>query len=906
LTPFRRDIWIGLALVLWCWLGVSIAQADPLPLNDVARQNFQGYLAALDDPSATLDLDSARSADAKGRFLRLSSGNFNFGFLNGAVWLRFSVKNPTGASQERWLELENSLLTSVALYLVDDDGSVVARNSGTLVSVERRPLASGRILFPMTLGAGQATTAYLRISGPMAAASVMTLWQPIAYAEAEWRRMARKFLVIAGAIAVVVLVGLYYWQHQRRLAFLAIGVGDMLFGMATFMVDGVAAAWLPANDVQWQARVVGMLMLSALSFHMIFARTFLDLPKAAPRLARGMAAVAVISIVLAVVQAFVVDILWLSFYAVLAISIAVCCLVAFAAWSGIRNARLYLLNSVVLLSILSLVLAGAILKAPTAVYVSTLPLPGFLVASLVLAYAMYRDVRLAKEATERTQQNLATFQRTERERLAMAVEARTRELRHAKAQAEDAGTARLAFLSTVSHELRTPLHTILGYAQLLRRRGGRREADAKLATIESSGLQLLHLIDGILEFIRGDSHPVALRPSVVVLGDLVRQLDDTGQVLALAGGNRFKVELVGALPQSVEVDEQRLLQVLDNLISNGCKYTSNGEVTLRIESEPGSVDDILPTGVHRLCFSVEDTGIGIAEDQRTKLFEPFSRLPGNDYRPGIGLGLTIARQTVRAMGGDIDLESEPGRGSRFHFTLTLSEGVESRAAPRVAAPRIIGQMTPQRTLLVADDILENRQFLEVLCSEWGFRVLVACDGAEALAICRTAFPKPECVLVDQFMPGMDGWVFLRELRADSVLAAIPAILISAAEPQRSPQVPGDIEFDHVLLKPIRQDDLAHTLKRLLGVEWVLEDMNDSTPLAGSDKVPSTTQLEVFREMLSLGRIVAIRRWAEDLASAQPELADFASEVGILAETVDLAGLERLLNRARADADPASG
>lgn len=902
MTAALSDFWLGLALVLCWWPGVSIAQAQPLLLDDAASQQFEGYLAALDDPGATLDLESARGADAAGRFLPLSSGNFNFGFPEGAVWLRFSLKNPTGGSQDRWLELENSLLTSVDLYLINDDGTVTSMSSGTRVPVEQRPLTSGRILFPVSLGAGQKTTAYLRISGPMAAGSVMVLWQPIAYAEAEWRRMAWKFLVIAGAVTIVVLVSVYYWQHNRRLAFLSIGVGDTLFGMATFMVDGVAAGWLPANDDHWQARAVGILILLALSFHMVFARVFLDMPKVAPRLARWLTALAVISLATAAVQAFMVDLRWLNFHVVLLLTAAMCLLVAMAAWRGIRNASLYLLNSSVLLCVFVLILGGAIIKAPLAVYASILPLPSFLVASLVLAYAMYRDVLLAKEATERTQQNLIAFQRTERERLAMAVDARTRELRHAKAQAEDAGTARLAFLSTVSHELRTPLHTILGYAQLLRRRGGRREADARLATIENSGLQLLHLIDGILEFIRGHSHPVALRPTAVVFGDMVRHLDDTGQVLALAGGNRFKVELVGALPLALEVDEQRLLQVLDNLISNGCKYTSNGQVTLRIELKPGSMEDVVPAGMHRLRFSVEDTGIGIAEDQRSKLFEPFSRLAGNDYRPGIGLGLAIARQTVRAMGGDIGLESEPARGSRFHFTLTLPEAVEDNEVPLVATPRIVGHQAPQRTLLVADDIPENRQFLEVLCSDWGFRVLVASDGAEALVICRTADPRPECILVDQFMPGMDGWALLRELRTDSTLAATTAILVSAAEPQRPPQVPETIDFDHVLLKPIRQHDLAQTLKRLLGVEWVLDDIDDfaSNPV-GKNGVPSMAQLATLRELLSLGRVVAIRRWAEELVRAQPELTKFASEAGVLAESVDLAGLEQLLNRAQTGA-----
>jgi CheY-like chemotaxis protein len=213
-------------------------------------------------------------------------------------------------------------------------------------------------------------------------------------------------------------------------------------------------------------------------------------------------------------------------------------------------------------------------------------------------------------------------------------------------------------------------------------------------------------------------------------------------------------------------------------------------------------------------------------------------------------------------------------------------------------PRIIGHVGPQRTLLVADDIAENRQFLHDLCSEWGFQVLVTEDGAEALAICRNTNPPPACVLVDQFMPGMDGWAFLRELRTGKDLRDLPVILVSAAEPRRPTGVPAEIDFDRVLLKPIRQQDLAESVGRLLGLEWILEQVVEEPKMvSGTAGKGSAEQLAALRGMLELGRVVAIQRWAEDLAETRPDLAEFGAELAVSAEKVDLSGLEEILKRA---------
>jgi response regulator RpfG family c-di-GMP phosphodiesterase len=166
-----------------------------------------------------------------------------------------------------------------------------------------------------------------------------------------------------------------------------------------------------------------------------------------------------------------------------------------------------------------------------------------------------------------------------------------------------------------------------------------------------------------------------------------------------------------------------------------------------------------------------------------------------------------------------------------------------------------------------------------------------------------------CVLVDQFMPVMDGWGFLAAVRGNPAMANLPVILISAAEAERPEGVPSDVNFDNVLLKPIRHQELADYLQRRLHLEWLL-DHADVRPSSGTTAETETPghcyqltgqQIADFKDMLALGRIVAIRHWAEQLAAVQPELGDFAAEVMRLVESVDLAGLARLLAQVEADA-----
>lgn len=471
-------------------------------------------------------------------------------------------------------------------------------------------------------------------------------------------------------------------------------------------------------------------------------------------------------------------------------------------------------------------------------------------------------------------------------------------LRAAMARAQLSSQAKSIFLSTVSHELRAPLHDILGYAQLLTRQVPS-QAQYQLAVIQESGRQLLHLIDDILDFSRGEAKPILLDPGPLSLSRLTQHLTEVYQWRAARGDNRLLIRLATAATDWVLGDERRLLQVLRNLLENACKFTQGGQIELGIaQVEPPHQETAPP-----LClmeFSVSDTGVGIPVEHQVRLFEPFHRLERDQREPGLGLGLAIGQQLVRAMGGQIRVESDPVArpGSRFSFRLRLPvsapPGTEAGEAP------IAGYRGRRRTLLIADDFPTSRRYLADCCAAWGFGVVLAGDGVQALAQWRAAAPPVDAALVDQFMPQLDGWGFLRRVRQSPSSADLPIVLISAAPPQRPSGFPPDLAFDAYAMKPLSETRLAQLLEEVLGVEWDYAaapagggPVASGAPAWPAPGVVPGGQVQAFKQMVALGQLMAIQQWAQTMAERYPQHGPLWQDLMQRCATVDLPGLSRL-------------
>lgn len=403
--------------------------------------------------------------------------------------------------------------------------------------------------------------------------------------------------------------------------------------------------------------------------------------------------------------------------------------------------------------------------------------------------------------------------RNHRERLEAAVRERTAELQVAKERAESASAAKSQFLARMSHELRTPLNAVIGYAQILKMDSGLTERQrAGLDNIHDGGQHLLTLIVDILDLARIEAGKIELRPAPLQLAGLLRTVGDVVRLKAEEKRLAFHVHREPGLPDAIVADEKRLRQVLINLLGNAVKFTDRGHVTLTVRPLQAA------PGRGRLRFEVADSGIGIAANALNRLFQPFEQAGDAEHRAaGTGLGLTISRQLIGLMGGEIGVESRPGEGTLFWFELPVGTAVAPAAVVEVPTLPQGGYNGPRRLIAVADDVEVNRRMLCDLLGRLGFDVDEAADGLQLLD--RVRVKRPDLVLMDMRMPGMDGVEATAHLRSDPATQALPVIVVSAnaaAEDQRRCL---DAGADGFLAKPVDRAQLVTLLTHHLALQW---------------------------------------------------------------------------------------
>ena len=377
------------------------------------------------------------------------------------------------------------------------------------------------------------------------------------------------------------------------------------------------------------------------------------------------------------------------------------------------------------------------------------------------------------------------------------------ELAAARDAADEASRTKSSFLANMSHELRTPLNAIIGLTDMMvsnAPRFGTEKAAEPLRRVHRAGKHLLDLINQVLDMSKIEAGKLDLNAETVNVATLVDEVVGTARSLAEQNKNQLNVECPADIAPII-VDPMRLKQILLNLLSNACKFTKGGEVSLRVAS--ASAD-----GRQWVDFAVADTGIGLTPEQMGKLFEDFAQADQTTARQygGTGLGLAITRRLCRMMGGEVTVTSESGKGSTF--TVRLPAGSATAAA--VSDPQARGPEEPVPVgdcVLVIDDDPTARELIANYLREGGFSVVTAAGGREGLK--RAEELHPIAITLDVLMPDLDGWTVLAALRGNPKLSNIPVIMATITDPDRKGMTLGAAGY---LTKPIDRDRLIALLR----------------------------------------------------------------------------------------------
>ncbi len=445
----------------------------------------------------------------------------------------------------------------------------------------------------------------------------------------------------------------------------------------------------------------------------------------------------------------------------------------------------------------------------------------------------------------------------------------------AKQAAEAANIAKSEFLANMSHELRTPLNAILGFTQVVSRDAGlSTENQHHLGIISRSGEHLLDLINDILQMSKIEAGRITLNINSF---DLYRLLNDIKAMLQLrtkSKGLRLIIDCAPEVPQYIQTDERKLCEVLINLLGNAIKFTEKGSVTLRVRGGLANGDDWkrgvreinnystnLAASSSLIIFEVEDTGLGIAPEEKSKLFTAFGQTEtGRNSQEGTGLGLAISQKFVQLMGGEIAVSSTLGKGTIFAFNIQAATSSALEIKTPQETRKVIGLAPNQRDyrILIVEDNQDNRLLLVKLLTAAGFGVREAKNGQEAVEL--WASYCPDLILMDMRMPVMNGYEATKEIKKHLQGQATTVIALTASALEEERVVIISAGCDDFMRKPFQEEVLWEKIAQYLGVQYLYEEGTKS----GAKR---TQELSINSHSLEFHLSQMPREWVEKLHQA---------------------------------------
>jgi signal transduction histidine kinase/AmiR/NasT family two-component response regulator len=712
-----------------------------------AMTRLEPYTRYRCDPDNALTLEAVRQTGLQ----PLPHAAISLGHRRGTCWFHFRISNPLTAPQALLLRIGNPILDHVELFAPGDKHHSYLR-LGDSYPFDLRPVKTRAFTIPITLTAGSTQDYYLRIRSSSSMNVPLQIGTPQHFIGEnelnEWLHGAG-FGIAAG----ILFYHLFLWlavreQVYRFYVLYAAGAFGYLL-----CFEGIGYRLWPEQPV-WNSHAQLVFIYLMLAAGPLFTRDFLGTRRrSAPDIALQLASA--LSGIVLIAQMFLPLSAGYRLQPVVAILIiSTIAVIALLRWrSGMREARLFLTAWSILL------LLGLLQSLHSMGFTPSLPLTltlnsmetGFILQQLLLSMALANRLNVLKKAQAQQQQTLL------------------------RAEAENA--AKSEFLAKMSHEIRTPMNALLGITQLLQDTPLDHNQKNFVDTLHRSGHALLHVINDILDYSKISAGKITLESTDFDLHMLVSECTQMFDLNAQEKALSLQCAIGDDVPQTLRGDPNRLRQILLNLISNAIKFTAHGSVHLHVRRQSSFAD-----GRVRLEFSVSDTGIGIAPDKLHALFDWFTQADSSTAREygGTGLGLTISQQLVNLMGGNIQVDSRPGKGSRFHFSIVLLPAQHrhnSLPLPSVTSPEL-GQL---RVLVVEDNPI-NQMVITGLLRKLGIQPRMTSSGADALELVRTAHHDLDLILMDCEMPIMDGYQTTRAIRSLEKhldLTALPIIALTA-------------------------------------------------------------------------------------------------------------------------------
>jgi CheY-like chemotaxis protein/nitrogen-specific signal transduction histidine kinase len=460
------------------------------------------------------------------------------------------------------------------------------------------------------------------------------------------------------------------------------------------------------------------------------------------------------------------------------------------------------------------------------------------------------------------------------------------QLRQAKEAAEAATRAKSEFLANMSHELRTPLNGVIGYAQVLQRDRALNPTQREtLDAISKCGAHLLDLINDVLDLSKIEAGFVDIEAVPTDIAQLITDLRHVVADSARRKGVVLSTTVAADVPRRIVLDGRHVRQILLNLLGNAVKFTGRGEVRLGI-TRAGD----------QLSFEVTDTGIGIEPESLADIFDAFTQTKTGAAAGGTGLGLTISQHLLRRMGTELRVESSPGAGSRFYFSLPLvvADAAASQQERADTEPPLDARLAPgqQVTALVVDDSTVSRRILGSLLESAGLQVITATGGVEGIDVATSH--RPDVIFMDVKMADLDGFSATRRLAADGRTAHIPVIAVTASafgDTRHAAQEAGCVGY---LPKPVRAQAVFAALQTHLKLVFVTGEAPDTSSDVGlGDPVRDAKLAARLREASAIGAVTDLEGIAAVLTRGSEAEAALGQRLARLAANFDFDGVRDL-------------